>query len=139
MKQTVVCKSLQELPNIAKMVLNQYSNERLFVIQGSMGVGKTTFIKEVCRILGVDNIVNSPTYAIINEYHTFKNESVYHFDFYRIKNKEEVLDLGYEEYFFSGNFCFMEWAEKIKELLPENVVYILIEKELNNEWRKIKF
>jgi len=104
-----------------------------------MGAGKTTFIKTICNELGVENMVNSPTFAIINEYFTLAGESVYHFDFYRIKKKEEVLDIGYEEYFYSGNYCFMEWPEKIEELLPENVVYVTINENVDDGSRTIQF
>ena len=90
-----------------------------------MGMGKTTFIKELCRQLGVDGVVSSPTFSIVNEYDS-KGESIYHFDFYRLKNEQEAYDFGYEEYFYSGNYCFVEWPEKIENLLPEDAVLISI-------------
>jgi tRNA threonylcarbamoyladenosine biosynthesis protein TsaE len=89
-----------------------------------MGVGKTTFIKALCNELDVVEIVTSPTFALINEYQTSSGEIIYHFDFYRIKKIEEVFDFGYEDYFYSGNYCFIEWPDKIAEILPENVVFV---------------
>ncbi len=91
-----------------------------------MGAGKTTLIKAFCKALDVEDIASSPSFAIINQYQITDGECVYHFDFYRIKNIEEVMDLGYEDYFFSGEYCFIEWPEKIEKLLPENFVYIRI-------------
>jgi tRNA threonylcarbamoyladenosine biosynthesis protein TsaE len=94
---------------------------------GKMGVGKTTLIKALCNQLGVEDVVSSPTFALVNEYLTEKEESVFHFDFYRIESIEEVFDIGYEEYIYSGNFCFIEWPEMMVELLPESYVYLTIE------------
>ena len=94
-----------------------------------MGVGKTTLIKEICRHLGVEDNVCSPTFAIINAYSTVKGEDVYHFDFYRLKSADEAYDIGYEEYFYSGNYCFTEWTEKIEDLLPERYVRVDIVEE----------
>ncbi len=134
-----VCKSLKELPEIARKMIEIHSDKRLFAFKGSMGAGKTTFIKVVCEELGVVSMVNSPTFAIVNEYFTEQNESVYHFDFYRIKKKEEVFDIGYEDYLYSGNYCFMEWPELIEELLPDNIVYVSIEENLQDGSRTIVF
>lgn len=89
-----------------------------------MGVGKTTYIKAICHELGVTDIVQSPTFSIINEYKTTTGESIYHFDFYRIRNIAEVFDIGYEDYLYSGNYCFMEWPELIESLLPENTIRV---------------
>ena len=139
MNHTIICKSQKHLPEVAQALLQAHSDKRLFAFKGSMGAGKTTFIKEICAVLGVGNMVNSPTFSIINEYFTDEGESVFHFDFYRIKKKEEVLDIGYEEYLYSGNYCFMEWPEKIEELLPENIVYVSIEESLNDGSRTIQF
>ena len=99
-----------------------------------MGVGKTTFIKEVCKQLGVTDVVNSPTFAVINEYASNVGP-IYHFDFYRIKNIEEAYDFGYEDYFYSGNFCFIEWSEKIVDILPDDCIQVTIT-ELENGDRK---
>jgi tRNA threonylcarbamoyladenosine biosynthesis protein TsaE len=139
MNQKIICKSLQQLPEIAQSLLQAHIDKRVFAFKGNMGAGKTTFIKEICAVLGVENMVNSPTFSIINEYFTKDGKSVFHFDFYRIKKKEEILDIGYEEYLYSGNYCFMEWPEKIEELLPENIVYVSIEENPDNGFRIIQF
>jgi tRNA threonylcarbamoyladenosine biosynthesis protein TsaE len=105
-------------------------NKKVFAFFGPMGVGKTTFIKALCNELGVVEIVTSPTFALINEYQTSNGEIIYHFDFYRIEKIEEVFDFGYEDYFYSGNYCFIEWPDKIAEILPENVVFVqMVENE----------
>lgn len=119
--------SLAEIKNVAKQFIAQLGDNKIFVFFGSMGAGKTTFIKAICEELGVEDAINSPTFAIVNEYKTKDNSSIYHFDFYRINNIEEVYDLGYEDYFYSGNLCFIEWPEKIKGLIPENAVKVYIE------------
>jgi len=103
-----------------------------------MGVGKTTLIKHICKILDVEDNVVSPSFSIVNEYKTLSEESIFHFDFYRIKNFVEALDIGYEDYFYSDSFCFIEWPEKIEELLPENFVYVHIEINENDNSRIIK-
>ena len=102
-----------------------------------MGAGKTTFIKAICEILGVDDVITSPTFAIVNEYRSdLAGELVYHFDFYRIKKLEEVYDMGYEDYFYSGALCFIEWPELIEELLPGNTVKVSIV-ETDNGGREV--
>lgn len=106
--------------------MEEIGERRVFAFYGKMGAGKTTFIKAVCEELGVEDVITSPTFAIVNEYTTGKN-SVYHFDFYRIKKLEEVYDMGYEEYFYSGALCFIEWPELIEELLPDDAVKVVIE------------
>lgn len=118
-----------QLPNVATQLLKEFANERFFAFFGKMGVGKTTLIKEICRHLGVEDNVCSPTFAIINAYSTVKGEDVYHFDFYRLKSADEAYDIGYEEYFYSGNYCFTEWTEKIEDLLPERYVRVDIVEE----------
>lgn len=120
---------LKELPEIARKLVEQFPEERVFAFYGKMGAGKTTFIQSVCRVLGSDDTVTSPTFALINEYNTEKNGSVFHFDFYRIKNLEEVFDLGYEDYLYSGSYCLIEWPELIEPLLSEKVVKVKIEVE----------
>ena len=95
---------------------------------GKMGAGKTTFIKALCEELGVEDVITSPTFAIVNEY-TIDRQSIYHFDFYRIKKIEEVYDMGYEDYFYSGNLCLIEWPELIEDLLPENALRVTIEEQ----------
>lgn len=112
---------------MAEKLLGAFPEERFFAFFGKMGVGKTTLIKELCLVLGVEDNVCSPTFAIINEYSDAKGEPVYHFDFYRMKSLAEAYDLGYEEYFYSGCYCFTEWTEKVEELLPEHYVRVEIE------------
>jgi len=118
---------LKKLPEIAKKLIEQFPEERIYAFYGKMGAGKTTLIQSVCRALGSGDTVTSPTFALINEYNTVKNGSIFHFDFYRIKNLEEVFDLGYEDYLFSGNYCLIEWPELVETLLPENIVRVTIE------------
>ncbi len=118
--------TLAELPEVAKELLGTFPEERFFAFFGKMGVGKTTLIKELCAVLGVEDNVCSPTFAIVNEYSSGVGEPVYHFDFYRLKNLGEAYDLGYEEYFYSGCYCFTEWTEKVEELLPERYVRVEI-------------
>ena len=127
--ESIVLKSLSDLNNVAGKFLRLMKDKRVFAFFGSMGVGKTTFIKALCNELGVAEIVTSPTFALINEYETGTKQIIYHFDFYRIDNFEEAYDLGYEDYFYSGNYCFIEWPERIAELLPEDIVYVKIEEQ----------
>jgi tRNA threonylcarbamoyladenosine biosynthesis protein TsaE len=122
----LVIKSEAELPQAAKALLNAYPASRVFAFFGQMGAGKTTFIKTLCRVLGVSDIVQSPSFAIINEYKRDSGESIFHFDFYRIKKQEEAFDIGYEDYLFSGNYCFIEWPELVEGLLPEDAVRVTI-------------
>ena len=119
--------NIGQLPEVARKLLEEFPEERFFAFFGKMGVGKTTLIKEFCAALGVEDNVCSPTFAIVNEYVSGEGEPVYHFDFYRLKSLAEAYDLGYEEYFYSGYYCFTEWTEKVEELLPENYVRVEIE------------
>lgn len=119
--------SVEQLPEVARNLLDTFSEERFFAFFGKMGVGKTTLIKELCAVLGVKDNVCSPTFAIVNEYSDSDGEPVYHFDFYRLKSVAEAYDIGYEEYFYSGCYCFTEWTEKVEELLPEHYVRVEIE------------
>jgi len=121
--------SIDQLPTIAQNLLTNYPQERFFAFFGAMGVGKTTLIKELCAQLGVEQNVCSPTFAIINEYTERTGEPVYHFDFYRLKNINEAYDIGYEEYFYSGCYCFTEWTEKIESLLPDHYLRIDISEQ----------
>ncbi len=128
--ESLVLKSLSDLNIVAEKFLRLMKGQKVFAFFGPMGVGKTTFIKALCNELGVVEIVTSPTFALVNEYQTNKGDEIYHFDFYRIEKIEEVYDFGYEDYFFSGNYCFIEWPDKIAEILPENVVFVqMIENE----------
>jgi len=107
-------------------MLAAFPEARVFALYGSMGAGKTTFIKAICSVLGVADIVQSPTFSIVNEYKTVAGDSIYHFDFYRIRKTEEAFDIGYEDYLYSGTYCFMEWPEMIETLLPVDTVRIRI-------------
>jgi len=124
-------KALKELQNTARELIAQFPDERVFAFYGKMGAGKTTFIQSICRVLGSKDNVTSPTFALINEYNTKDLESIFHFDFYRIKELEEAFDLGYEDYIYSGSYCLIEWPEMIEPLLPENFVEVKIEVQEN--------
>ena len=120
---------LDHIRETAREFIDNMGNRKVFAFYGKMGAGKTTFIKAVCEELGVEDVITSPTFAIINEY-SGKDDTIYHFDFYRIKKLEEVYDMGYEDYFYSGVLCFIEWPELIEEVLPEDAVKVqIIEKE----------
>lgn len=121
---TLILKSLSDLNIIADKFLRLMRDKKVFAFFGPMGVGKTTFIKALCNELGVIEIVTSPTFALVNEYQTGKGDVIFHFDFYRIEKIEEVYDFGYEDYFFSGNYCFIEWPDKVAEILPKEVVFV---------------
>lgn len=121
--------SLEQLHEVARNLLTSFPEERFFAFFGNMGVGKTTLIKEMCDVLGVVDNVCSPTFAIVNEYSTASDESVFHFDFYRLKSIAEAYDIGYEEYFYSGCYCFTEWTEKVEELLPDRYVRVTMTEE----------
>jgi len=116
----------EDLPEVARALLQQFPESRVFAFRGEMGAGKTTFIKAICRELGVEDEALSPTFAIINEYHTRDGVPVYHFDFYRIRKTEEVFDIGYEDYLFSGHYCFLEWPDLVEDLLPEGTIHVSI-------------
>ena len=122
----IVVNCVSELELAATSLLELISDNNIICFYGEMGVGKTTFIKEICKKLGVEDTVSSPTFSIINEYLTENNESVYHFDFYRIEKEEEAFDIGYEEYFYQGNLCLIEWPEKISLIIPENIIKVQI-------------
>ncbi|MBR1491462.1 MAG: tRNA (adenosine(37)-N6)-threonylcarbamoyltransferase complex ATPase subunit type 1 TsaE [Prevotellaceae bacterium] len=124
-------KSIEEIAVAAKEFVAAMGERKVFAFYGKMGAGKTTFIKAVCEELGVEDVINSPTFAIVNEYVDGQGEPVYHFDFYRIKNLQEVMDLGYEDYVYSGHVCFMEWPELIENLLPDDAVKVTIEEEID--------
>ena len=120
--------NLEQLPQAVTQFIEAMDDRTVYAFRGEMGAGKTTFITELCRQLGVDDVANSPTFAIVNEYRSDTTaELIYHFDFYRIKKLDEVYDMGYEDYFYSGALCFIEWPELIEELLPGDAVKVEIE------------
>lgn len=121
----------------ARALLDHFPDERVFAFYGAMGAGKTTLIKAVCRELGTADNITSPTFALINEYTTANQSVIYHFDFYRIKKLEEAFDLGYEDYIYSGNYCFIEWPEMIESLLPHGIVEVHI-REIENGVRQVE-
>ncbi|MBQ8607430.1 MAG: tRNA (adenosine(37)-N6)-threonylcarbamoyltransferase complex ATPase subunit type 1 TsaE [Bacteroidaceae bacterium] len=127
---TIRISSLDDISAAAHQFIENMGENTIFAFYGKMGAGKTTFIKAVCEELGVTDSVNSPTFAIVNEYRSdTTGELIYHFDFYRIKRLEEVYDMGYEDYFYSGALCFIEWPELVEEVLPEDTVKVTIEEE----------
>lgn len=125
--------SLEELPQIAEQLLSAIGNHKIITFYGEMGAGKTTLIKQLCKTLKVTDTIQSPTFSIVNEYLTDDNQQIYHFDFYRIKEEEEALDFGVEEYFYSGSYCFIEWPEKIPNLIPEKAVKVSISQTEDNK------
>lgn len=131
MSMEIRIKSIEKIAVAAKEFVAAMGERKVFAFYGKMGAGKTTFIKAVCEELGVEDVINSPTFAIVNEYVDGQGEPVYHFDFYRIKNLQEVMDLGYEDYVYSGHVCFMEWPELIENLLPDDAVKVTIEEEID--------
>ena len=121
--------SLDTIHEAAKDFMKGMGDGKVFAFYGKMGAGKTTFIKALCEVLGVKDVITSPTFAIINEYTDGNDNPIYHFDFYRIKKLEEVYDMGYEDYFYSGNICLLEWPELVEDVLPENVIKVTIEEQ----------
>ena len=119
--------SLDHIHEAAQQFIDNMGKGNVFAFYGKMGAGKTTFIKAICECLQVDDVITSPTFSIVNEYYSNKlDDSIYHFDFYRIKKVEEVFDMGYEDYFYSGRLCFLEWTELIEGLLPKDAVKVHI-------------
>jgi len=129
--------TLDEIRDVAHEFVSAMGDNRIFAFYGGMGVGKTTFIKAVCEELGVEDVVNSPTFAIVNEYLDGGGNPVYHFDFYRIKSEREVFDIGFDEYLDSGNLCFIEWPELVEKFLPDETIRVCISEE-NDGIRTIK-
>ena len=124
--------NLDNIREAARQFIDNIGDHRVFAFYGKMGAGKTTFIKAICEELGVEDIITSPTFAIVNEYTSHASlltphDSIFHFDFYRIKKLEEVYDMGFEDYFYSGSLCFIEWPELIEEVLPDDAVKVTIE------------
>jgi len=139
MSEIYTCQSPDELKSIATKLIEYHKGKRIFAFNGEMGAGKTTFIKAICECLDVTDTVSSPTFAIINEYSTKGVGSVFHFDLYRLKSWTEMLEIGYEDYFYSGNYCLLEWPEKIVNLLPEETVQVSIVVAADNKMRTITF
>ena len=131
-------KDLSGIRQAAKEFIAHIGDRKIFAFYGKMGAGKTTFISAVCEELGVSDVINSPTFAIVNEYLSGSGDTIYHFDFYRIKNIGEALDIGYYDYIDSDNLCFMEWPELIESILPDDTVKVTIEEEVDGS-RKITF
>jgi tRNA threonylcarbamoyladenosine biosynthesis protein TsaE len=119
-------KDEHQLEQIATELLTDFKNNRVFTFSGNLGSGKTTFIKYLCKALGVTGQVSSPTFSLVNEYQGLNGLIIYHFDYYRVKNVREAYDMGYEEYFYGGAYCFVEWPEMIEELVPKDSVNIYI-------------
>ena len=128
---------IEHIGDAARQFVDVIGDHRVFAFYGSMGAGKTTFIKAICEQLGVEDVITSPTFAIVNEYtlntqhSTLNTQQIFHFDFYRIKRLEEVYDMGYEDYFYSGSICFIEWPELIEEILPDDAVRVSITEQEN--------
>jgi tRNA threonylcarbamoyladenosine biosynthesis protein TsaE len=118
--------SLDQLEEVAQKIIAENPN-KVILFHGDMGVGKTTLIKQLCKTLGVTDATSSPTFSLVNEYQTNVNQTVYHFDFYRLNNETEALDMGIDDYLYSGNWCFIEWAEKVPNMIPEAHSVITIE------------
>jgi len=125
--------SLDTIHHTARQFIDQIGDRTVFAFNGKMGAGKTTFIKAICEEMGVKETVNSPTFSIVNEYEGSGNRIIYHFDCYRINNIQEALDLGAEEYLYSGNLCFIEWSENIAPLLPDSITNVDIEENENGK------
>ncbi|MFA6871950.1 MAG: tRNA (adenosine(37)-N6)-threonylcarbamoyltransferase complex ATPase subunit type 1 TsaE [Bacteroidaceae bacterium] len=135
----ITIKSVEQLHSAAQQFIKAIEGKTVFAFYGEMGVGKTTFIKAICEELGVKDVINSPTFSIVNEYLSeTTGERIFHFDFYRINKVEEAYDFGYEDYFYSNSICFIEWPELIEELLPEDAVRITFKKD-NKEVRTLHF
>ena len=134
----IIIKDIESISEAAREFIAQLGDNKIFAFYGSMGAGKTTFVKALCEAMGVTDTVNSPTFAIVNEYDTPSGRPIYHFDFYRIKRLAEVYDMGYEDYFYGRGLCLIEWPELIEELLPEDTVKVTIE-ELPDGSREVRF
>lgn len=137
MSEYILVESIDKIDNAAKLFIERMNDTTVFAFNGKMGAGKTTFINAICRLLGVDDNVNSPTFSIVNEYLTKDAHTIYHMDCYRITTIEEALDIGIEEYLYSGNYCFIEWSENIAPILPDYIVTVTIT-EQENESRIIE-
>lgn len=125
--KSIEINSVDELPDAADMIIEQTDSRNIVAFYGPMGAGKTSLIREICARLGVEDTVTSPTFALVNQYLAGNGNTIYHFDFYRIDDPREAFDLGYEEYFYCGDLCLVEWPEKIEELLPDDTMKVRIE------------
>ena len=134
---TITIKDIDSIAAAAQEFIGQMGEHKIFAFYGAMGAGKTTFVKALCEAMGVTDTVNSPTFAIVNEYDTPSGRPIYHFDFYRIKRLAEVYDMGYEDYFYSGALCFIEWPELVEEVLPGDAVKVIIE-EVEDGTRSVR-
>lgn len=134
--KSIFIENINEIQNSAKEFLSHFKEPAVLAFFGEMGAGKTTFIKAICQELGVIDTVNSPTFAIVNEYQTKSENNIFHFDLYRMEKPEEVLDIGFEDYIYSGNWCFIEWPQIAEPFFPKQIVMINIE-EVKNGVRKI--
>jgi tRNA threonylcarbamoyladenosine biosynthesis protein TsaE len=130
--------TLPEISAVAVKLLRAFEASRVFAFHGELGAGKTTFIKAICEALGVRDAMSSPSFSIVNEYYDANGTPVYHFDLYRLKSSEEALDLGMEEYLYSGNYCFVEWPERAEEILPQETVHIFIDVQNGNRIVKVE-
>ena len=134
---TLTIESTKNIHDTARQFIDAMGERTVFAFNGKMGAGKTTFIKAICEVMGVKETVNSPTFSIVNEYEASDGRIIYHFDCYRIKNTQEALDLGAEEYLYSGNLCFIEWSENMAPLLPDTLVNVDIE-EMEDGSREVR-
>ena len=124
--------SIDQIASVAQQVVDA-NPKKVILFYGEMGAGKTTFIKQLCKTIGVTEATSSPTFSLVNEYQTTNNEIVYHFDFYRLKTETEALDMGVDDYLYSGNWCFIEWAEQIPNLIPEEHSVIRIKEQADGK------
>jgi tRNA threonylcarbamoyladenosine biosynthesis protein TsaE len=127
--ESLIANNLEELKSAAEIILDNIRENPIITFNGTMGAGKTTLIKSICEIMKVGNVVTSPTFALVNEYITLAGEIIYHFDFYRVKKIEEIYDIGFEEYIYSGNYCFIEWPEIVEQVLPKKVLKVFIKED----------
>ena len=125
--KTVEIYKIEEWDELAKELLNHAKNSRILAIRGNLGAGKTSLVKSLCNALNVEEAVSSPTFSLVNEYQVPSGDAVFHFDFYRIEDETEAMDMGFEEYLYSGNWCFIEWPEMVESLLPEQCVQVAIQ------------